>query len=849
MQRTPLALAFLLLVPPAAAQIAGAPRGPQEDGLVRRADLHGREARAWRDAGAVRPDGLGHGISASGWSGLGPFGGDAQDVAVSPTTAGVVLAGFAPSGGPGGTLSRSEDDGATWSELVALSGLSVYDIEFAPDGTVWIGTFDGVWTSADDGVTWVQQPLGIGANDQVFEVTLDPSDATRIWIGVADALGSQTQNVLLSTDGGASWSDRTPIGAAGTSCTAVAVSPVDPDEVFAAFGGGFGGGSVWGSLNGGVGWTNRSGGLPANPMTDLHHDGARVLLTGGQLFGSQDVGLYESTNLGVTWTALHDSTWPSLVLNDVEVDSADPDVVWVASAGSGAFRSTDGGTSWTFGLGGGLSVNEVEVDPAGTVPVYLASSSVAVSKSADGTSFDPSSVGIGALNVESIAHDPADPERLAVAFQGLNDGGVYTSPDGGTTWELADLPGTRFNTVGFAPDSTLYAISDGPTSVAPEGLYREEGDGSWTSIGPDQGALFESELFALGFGGDDPDVIVTGGSDFGVAGAEMTMWVTTDGGAMWTKAYEGLANEDVRDVARVQDGTDVTWVAAYTDFGTSQSGGALRSTDAGASWAPTNTGLAAGAQCWGVASSPLDADTVYLTDDDVPTGAIYRSTDAGATWQGMGLTQRARDVVASPLRYDRIFVAANSGAAVVVSEDGGATATPFDDGLGSGGAGAPLALDLVARACNRLLLATSTGTYGEDAAGCRLEADATELSVSAGGTANLDLAAGPDQATRLHFVLGSATGTSPGFTFRGVTLPLVADALFTDTLMQANSPAFQGTVGTLDADGQSAAALVLPAGSDPGLVGLETYWAYAVLALGPLDLFLASNAVLVTLVP
>ena len=85
---------------------------------------------------------------------------------------------------------------------------------------------------------------------------------------------------------------RTPPLASPQTCTGIAVDPANSQRVFACFGGGFGGGQVWVSTTGGTTWINRSAGLPNNPMRDIVHDGARVLLCGGQLFGSQLVGLY-----------------------------------------------------------------------------------------------------------------------------------------------------------------------------------------------------------------------------------------------------------------------------------------------------------------------------------------------------------------------------------------------------------------------------------------------------------------------------------------------------------------------------------------------------------------------------
>ena len=77
-----------------------------------------------------------------------------SDAAASTTDPNIVLAGLAPGGSFGGTLYRSSDGGNTWSEVPALDGTSVFDIEFAADGTVYLGTQDSVRKSTDGGISW-----------------------------------------------------------------------------------------------------------------------------------------------------------------------------------------------------------------------------------------------------------------------------------------------------------------------------------------------------------------------------------------------------------------------------------------------------------------------------------------------------------------------------------------------------------------------------------------------------------------------------------------------------------------------------------------------------------------------
>ena len=191
-------------------------------------------------------------------------------------------------------------------------------------------------TSADGGATWTYLPFGFGINQQTLEVTVDPQNPQRLWVGVADALGSQLANVLRSDDAGQTWSNRTPAATAGESVRAIAIYPANSSRVAIGIGGAFGGGAVWTSTNAGTTWTNRSAGLPGNPMNDLAFDGSRLLVCGGQAFGSQFVGLFESNDFGVTWNALHDGTWPTLAINDIEVGAAGR--LYVASGSAGVFR-------------------------------------------------------------------------------------------------------------------------------------------------------------------------------------------------------------------------------------------------------------------------------------------------------------------------------------------------------------------------------------------------------------------------------------------------------------------------------------------------------------------------------
>ncbi|HEV2840829.1 MAG TPA: hypothetical protein VGW39_05845, partial [Chthoniobacterales bacterium] len=472
------------------------------------------------------------------------------------------------------------------------------------------------------------------------------------------------------------------------------------------------GGQVWVTTNGGASWTNRSAGLPNNPMRAVVYDGTRLLVGGGQLFGTQNVGLYESTNLGANWTPLHDTSWPRLVVFDIAVDPADSQTILVATDGTGVHRTTDGGASWQIGIGGtgAFAGRSLRFDPGSSTELFLGTSSLAVFRSTDGgDTFASSSRGISSIDLFSIHANPLDPDELAVAFQGSNNGGVFSSTDGGGTWTLEPAPPTRYSAVRFAPDGTLYAISSGPSSVAPEGLYRRENNGSWTSLGPDQGALFESDLATMRFSINDPALVLLGGADFGVAGFEGTIWRTTDAGQTWTKVHEFGDSQPVTDIEIVEDGLDQVMIASHDDS-SSDHAGVLRSTDGGLTWLPSGSGLpTAFLRGPRLCASPNDPQAFYFSGWlSFASSGLFRTSDGGVTWVSTGWTgaARANDVACHP-DVQLLFISLSDGSQVVRSTDGGATFLPFADGL----AGVVTPRELAFAGYSRLVLASGQGSY------------------------------------------------------------------------------------------------------------------------------------------
>ena len=122
-----------------------------------------------------------------------------------------------------------------------------------------------------------------------------------------------------------------------------------------------------------------------------------------------------------------------------------------------------------------------------------------------------------------------------------------------------------------------------------------------------------------------------------------------------------------------------------------------------------------------------------------------------------------------------------------------------------------------------------------------------EVSVSAGGTVDFELLAGPEQAGRLYLMLGTRSGTSPGFGFGGVHFPINPDNYFTFILNNPAGSPLARPFGTLDADGRATSSFTLPAGTNPALAGLELHHVFAVVT--PSSIELVSNPLPLNLLP
>lgn len=239
--------------------------------------------------------------------------------------------------------------------------------------------------------------------------------------------------------------------------------------------------------------------------------------------------LWKTDDNGMTWTPIFEKE-STFTIGDVAVSPSNPDILWVGTgetqprhsgysyAGTGVFRSNDGGGSWeNRGLRDTHHIGSVLIHPTDPDVVYVAALGHFWSRNEERGVFRTTDGGkrwervlyvSDSTGVAELAMDPSDPGILYAAaweavsgepVEGGEESGLYRTTDGGDNWmKLGNgLPGGPLGRMGLgiAPSrpGTVYAFIDNQGSTSVEDrpyvggeLYRSDDRGeSWRKVNQD----------------------------------------------------------------------------------------------------------------------------------------------------------------------------------------------------------------------------------------------------------------------------------------------------------------------------------------------------------------------------
>jgi photosystem II stability/assembly factor-like uncharacterized protein len=635
------------------------------------------------------------------WEMAGPsnVGGRVTALAAYPGNPNTIYAGAAL----GGVL-KSSDGGETWrfvSDDVPSLSVGALAIDPSDSNRIYFGTGEanssgdsyagtGIYRSTDGGESW--QFIGLPESRHIGRIAIDPDNPQRIFVAAMGTLfgTNHDRGVYRSTDGGDTW-EQVHYMTDSTGCIDVAVNPTDGNIVYAA---------MWERIR--------------NPVY------RRV--------GGMTSSIWRSTDGGDNWSQLTNGLPPDDPDNGrigLGISPTDPDIVYAVyydHPGNlmGIWRTTDGGDSWESRLvspnpsefaGFGWYFGNIWVHPTNSNTVYLGD--MEHWRSTDGGAHWSSILHQQHVDMHAMWQNPNNPNYIVTG----NDGGVFTSINGGTSWtKRYDLHITQFYAITIdqlMPQRLYGGTQDNSTPRTLTGGIDDwdvlfYGDGFYANVDWTNSNIIyaESQYGYLGKStnlGEDWDFIT-----YGISSSERTNWNTpviisphdhnvlfygaervyrtTNGGGFWNPISPNLTGGagggnliygTVTTISQSPLDADVIWA------GTDDSR-VWVTTNGGGFWTMVSSDLP-NRWCTRVTADVFDSATAYVTfsgyqvDELLPH--IFKTTNYGASWSDISgnlVDIPVNDILPDPEQPERLFIGTDFG--MYYTEDGGTTWQAMGEG-------------------------------------------------------------------------------------------------------------------------------------------------------------------------
>jgi photosystem II stability/assembly factor-like uncharacterized protein len=572
---------------------------------------------------------------------------------------------------------------------------------------------DGVYRSTDEGRTWTH--VGLAAARQIGAVRIHPTNPDIVytaalgdrWKGTAD------RGIYRTLDGGKTWSlvlkgVNPTSGAIGLSMDAT-----NPRILYAAFwdfqrtpwqvrSGGPGSG-IWKSTDGGDTWSRLTDGLPSLmgkigvAVSPANPDRVYAIVE------AEKGGLYRSDDAGKTWRLLSEDrliqtrSWYYMYIT---ADPANADVVWIANAP--LLESIDGGKTFAAAPATHGDNHQLWINPTDSRYMINANDGGA-SITLDGGKSWSTQDNQPTAQFYHVTVDDAFPYRLYSGQQDNSSVIIRSAGDQGSIGirDWRDGPGCESANIGVSAKNPRYvyggcyqglideldqetglsrAIMPWPEMNLTEPTNRTRYRYNWSS--PILVSQHDDQV--IYFGGNVLFRSRDRGQSWAPVSGDLTKNDTTRqgwGGAPITNEGAGgevygtiiVIEESLHDARTLYVGTDDGLVQLTRDGGTTWTNVTPAATGDGA----TNE----------IEVSPHDPATVWVAfrKDRVgdPTPYVYKSTDYGKTWtrlvNGLRDGEPVRVVREDPERRNLLYAGTETG--VYVSFDGGARWQPFSSNL------------------------------------------------------------------------------------------------------------------------------------------------------------------------
>jgi photosystem II stability/assembly factor-like uncharacterized protein len=598
--------------------------------------------------------------------------------------------------GYGDGVHKSLDGGKSWTRAGLersehISKIIVHPkdsntVFVAAAGPVWAAGGDrGVYKTTDGGKTW-KAVLAISEHTGVADLVMDPRDPDvliaaahqrrrHVWTYVG---GGPESAIYKSTDGGDTWRKlNTGLPGGDIGRIGLAISPVNPDVVYAMVEAAGDTGGFFRSTDRGETWEKRGGySSSGNYYSEIYADPKDV-----DRVYSMDTFLQVTDDGGTSWKNLGEQ-WKHVDNHVIWIDPRDAGH-YIAGTDGGLYESFDRAASWNFKAN--LPVVQfyrVSVDDA--LPVYHVAGGTQDNTTINGPSRTLTEH--GASNLDWITtwggdgfHTLAEPGNPDIVYSALQHGVLsrYDRRSGEAIGiqppEGMGDPGLRWNW-----DSPLIISPHAKTRLyfAANRLFRSEDRGSsWTPVSPDLTRQIDRDTLKVMGRLWGPDAVAKNSSTSFYGNivsldespkAEGLLYAGTDDGLVQVSENAGGAWRKEASFPGVPDMTYVSDLVAsrhdanvvYAAFNNHKMGDftpyLLRSADRGRTWASIAAGLPARGSVWALAEDPDDPKLLFAGTEF----GLFFTRDGGASWvqlKGGIPTIPVRDIKIQEREHDLVI--------------------------------------------------------------------------------------------------------------------------------------------------------------------------------------------------
>lgn len=223
-------------------------------------------------------------------------------------------------------------------------------------------------------------------------------------------------------------------------------------------------GGIWKSINNGSNWTPLTDELPQIGVSgiaiDYSNSDVIYIATGDKDAGdSYSVGVYKSTNGGLTWnaTGIMGSSNPTRA-GDIIIHPTNNQILWCAT-NDGIFKTTNAGNSWARVQTGNFSQGNIRLKANDPSTVFAVSKNKFYTSTNGGDSFTSVSTGLPTTSDRLLLDvTPANADYLYILSSNSEGGmqGIYRSINGGAT---------------FTKTSSNESIAAGDVFESPQSYY------------------------------------------------------------------------------------------------------------------------------------------------------------------------------------------------------------------------------------------------------------------------------------------------------------------------------------------------------------------------------------------